>query len=842
MAQKTVSLLVAATVIFAQVLTHSFVFAGEPNGDDWYEIHVVPSTGKDDTGDGESGNPADFNYFYVGQSFEGNISIQSNGTTASNLWVDYDPTLLTVVGLSTGDYFNTWKSQPIEGGRVKSTGYNFPLAQSSGLGQFGALSVDLTKPTAVNYGMGTPGVLDLNIGNVGDTRESNIAVNGQDVLDDAEDFQFHVWADTKNPYAKNPTPEDGANDILVNADYRFDLLDSLNGATDDTGSGTGLDINSSSAQVLFDDGFTISDYASFSVYSCSGVFGTNLCEYTIDLPPITGFAGDTRHFEYGSTYTVTVKGYQDLASPAQDQLGDANGPNLMDEANFTFTTETDDVAPIIQNISPVAGTNDNALDTAIFFDVIDRKTYPDGISGSLVDPVSCRLEITSPSFGVQTFKFGDAGASVADIDYGYSFTVNPAQDFGSNETVTIRLHSCADRAGNTANEQNFTFNTVILDIDGDSILDSADNCPTIPNVDQLDTDGDTLGDACDSDKDNDTILNDVDNCPLIQNPLQKDIDADGIGDVCDDDHDNDTILNDVDNCLLSPNPGQEDLDGDGIGDACDPDVDDDTVLNAEDNCPLVANVTQLDLDSDGIGDLCDDDVDGDSILNAEDNCLVVPNLLQEDLDADGIGNVCDNDADGDTVINELDNCTYNFNPYQEDEDEDGIGDACDVVIEDLNFNLKAKPEKRVLKNGGPNLSLDGTISFFSQLGGEVVWQEAVTLDDSGTLNYVTDQVQIGDYHVSLKGDSHLTSVIQNIIVGTESTTIELDYTFTDTKELTAGDVYSDNIINSFDITTLLLTYWNQGLEFTDLNKDGYVNSPDMALLILNYFKRGDTFN
>jgi len=35
------------------------------------------------------------------------------------------------------------------------------------------------------------------------------------------------------------------------------------------------------------------------------------------------------------------------------------------------------------------------------------------------------------------------------------------------------------------------------DGDGDGILDSSDNCPTIKNADQLNSDGDALGDACD---------------------------------------------------------------------------------------------------------------------------------------------------------------------------------------------------------------------------------------------------------------------------------------------------------------------------------------------------------
>ena len=217
--------------------------------------------------------------------------------------------------------------------------------------------------------------------------------------------------------------------------------------------------------------------------------------------------------------------------------------------------------------------------------------------------------------GLQTVHLATEGTGADDFSQGGYKLHTPANASSAIyqvESPCAILPSETVVVGTDANAIPITLSCpdLIVDTDEDGVADTSDNCPAIPNADQLDQDNDSVGNVCDEDLDGDLVPNAEDNCPNVENSDQANLDGDTEGDACDNDTDGDGVPMAIDNCPLTPNTARQDNDNDGSGDACDADDDNDFVLDESDNCPNRANTDQNDSDTDGQGDACDGDVDG----------------------------------------------------------------------------------------------------------------------------------------------------------------------------------------------------------------------------------------
>jgi DNA/RNA endonuclease G (NUC1) len=408
---------------------------------------------------------------------------------------------------------------------------------------------------------------------------------------------------------------------------------------------------------------------------------------------------------------------------------DADGvPDSTDNCPFVANADQTDTDNDGQgNACDADDDNDGVVDTSDNCPLVANADQADGDSdgiGNACDP--------NPNDGPTGDLDGDgvvnnadncpatANADQADFDHDGSGDACDSDD--DNDGVADGNDLCPNTPPNTQVNA-----AGCPDADGDGIADFADNCPFTFNPDQSNFDGDSTGDACDSDDDNDGVsdANDLcpntpldtqvnadgcpdqdgdgvadtaDNCPSISNADQADFDHDGLGDACDADDDNDGEPDTTDcaplnadinphavevcdgldnNCDGNVDEGFPDTDNDGQANCVDNDDDGDNVPDTTDNCPLVSNADQADNDHDGIGDACDSDDDNDGVPDATDNCSLFANPDQADNDHDGIGDVCDSDDDNDGVPDATDNCSLVANSDQADTDQDGLGDACE---------------------------------------------------------------------------------------------------------------------------------------------------------------------
>ena len=226
-----------------------------------------------------------------------------------------------------------------------------------------------------------------------------------------------------------------------------------------------------------------------------------------------------------------------------------------------------------------------------------------------------------------------------------------------------------DATEDTDTDSDGTGNNADTDDDNDGTLDTSDAFP-LDASEQADSDSDGVGDNTDvfpldatetADTDTDGVGDNGDNCSTIGNADQTNTDADDLGNACDDDDDNDGLVDDADAFPLDATE-HADSDGDGVG-------------NNADAFPFDATET-IDTDSDSIGNNADTDDDGDGIADGSD-AFPLDASETVDTDLDGIGNNADTDDDNDGVDDSID--AFPLDAFETlDTDSDGTGDNADL--------------------------------------------------------------------------------------------------------------------------------------------------------------------